>query len=438
MMGTSGLRLRPRRTARVPGEHPSGKRPSKYDGILQGIGSGVALGWAVDRADPEARVPVALVVDGELVAEGMADVARPDLADRNLGDGAHGFLIPLPERLRAPGRRSILVLAGSERAPIPTAPSFWQKPAADGTWGGVVFEAAGASTGLVPPPPACPRFRAIAETDGWLFLEESLARPNEAELESAVATLASNAQRCAQLGIAYIPALVPRKRAVVRDPRAGAHGDLGHELRARLRDVDGVELLDLLEVLRDAARRGAPYHRTDADWNARGAFFVARALLKEAHKHEVALRPPPLADLRLRRIPAYRGTLADVPKVRPIAGEPIPREIEAEQGVAVDSSELHALRMPVERHLAEAGSAHLRVYAAPARDDRARLALIGDAAALALVPWLAERASRTTFFWSRGLPLDQLELELPPVVLHLMREADLLSGALAARSAVRR
>ena len=217
---------------------------------------------------------------------------------------------------------------------------------------------------------------------------------------------------------------------------SGAPGDERSwvaSLSGRLRDLDHVELLDLLPVLSDGARYGSAYHRTDADWNDRGAFFAARALLKEAHKHVPALHPPALADLHLRQVPAYRGTLAEAPKVQLLAGELVPcqLEVEAEHGVVIDSSELHALRMPVERHLAEAGSTHLRVYAAPEQDDHARLALIGDEAALALVPWLAERASRTTFFWTRGLPLDQLELELPPIVLHLIREADLLGGSLA-------
>jgi hypothetical protein len=440
MKGAGALRLRPRRAPRAAGEPAAVGRPSKYDGILQGIGSGAALGWAVDRAHPDTRVTVAVVVDDELVAEGVADVARPDLADRNLGDGAHGFLIGLPGHLQAPGRRNIVVLAGPERAPIPVAPSFWQKPAADGAWSDVVFEAGGSLSGLVPPPPRRSRPRAMVGADGWLFLEEeSRAQTGEAELEGAVAALADNARRCAELGIAYVPALVPCKRDVVHDTPSGARARPWGTLRAKLRDVDGVELLDLLAVLRDATRHGALYHRTDADWNDRGAFFVARALLKEAHKHETALRPLAIADLCLLQVAAYRGTLADAPRAQAPADWPAPvSEVVSERGVTLDASKLRALRMPVERHLAEAGDAHLRVYAAPAQDGRARLALVGDAAALALVPWLAERASRTTFFWSSRLPLDQLELELPPVVLHLVREADLLSGAFAEHSAVGR
>jgi hypothetical protein len=404
-----------------------GQPVSSYEGILQGIGDGGALGWAADRSDPQARVTVAVAIDGEVVAEGKADIARPDLADMGLGDGAHGFLIRLPKRLQAPARRSIHVLAGPERIPLPVAPSFWQKPAADGTWSDVVFVAGSASSTPVAPPPERLQGRAIVEADGWLFLEEEedCVQPSEAEFEGTIARLADNARKCAELGIAYIPALIPRKREVL----GGARGDLPRRLRARLRDVDEVELLDLLRVLRDARPRGALYHRTDADWNDRGAFFVARALLKEAHKHERALRGPGLSDLHLRSLPEYRGTLADAARLERTADglEPSAREVESEVGVVVDVSRLAALRMPVERHLAQTDSMHVRVYARAEHDEQARLAMVGDAAALSLMPWLAECTSRSSFFWADVLPLVQLELELPPVVFHLLRERDLFT-----------
>jgi hypothetical protein len=404
-------------------------QPPRYEGMLQGIGNGVAIGWVADRSDLEARIDVAVVVDGEIVAEGVADAARPDLVSLELGDGAHGFMVALPERLQTPARHRILVLAGPERAPIRAAPSFWHKPSLDGTWSDVVFEPGGTLSAGVPDPPERRRRALVAQ--GWLCdADEMLARGpvGETRLAQIAGTLANAADACAALGIGYVPALIPRKRDVLAGPPADERGWVA-ALNARLRDLDHVELLDLLGVLRDAARYGSAYHRTDADWNDRGAFFVARALLKEAHKRVPALHPPALTDLRLRQVPGYLGTLADAPKVQLLAGEPVPceSEVDAEHGVAIDPSCLQALRMPVERHLAEAGSVHLRVYAAPEQDDSARLALVGDSAALALLPWLAERTSRTTFFWTDSLPLHQLELELPPVVLHLIREADLLA-----------
>lgn len=423
-----GLRLTAgeRTSGRASKQSPS-ERPPAYEGILQGVGNGVALGWAANRSQPQARVPVALVVDGEIVAEGVANVPRPDLADMDLGDGAHGFLIELPDRLQTPARRRILALAGPEQAPLTPAPSFWHKPTAEGAWSDVVFEAGGALSAKVPDPPAPMRHRRAICEGGWLFLEgEGRALLNEGDLTGTVAALAHNARECAELGIAYIPALIPRKREVVGGTRTGGRAELA-ALRARLREVDDVELLNLLGVLRDAGLGASPYHRTDADWNDRGAFFVARALLKEAHKRVPALRPAPTSALHVRPVPGYRGTLADAPKLRREGEELVECELEvpAEEGIALDPSRLRALRMPVEQSLAQAGETHLRVYATPERDEEARVAVVGDAAALSLIPWLAEQTSRTTFFWTQELPLAQLELELPRVVLHLLRESDL-------------
>jgi hypothetical protein len=436
-----------------------------YEGTLQGIGNGVAIGWVVDRSDIDSRVQVALVADGEVVAEGLADVARPDLAERVTGgDGNHGFQLKLPPALRTPARRRVVVLAGPERVPLQTAASFWHRPSADGAWSDVVFEPGGELSAAVPAPPAPAEERTAVQAGSWLFdLAEEWpdeAAPDEQELERISARLRANAQRCRKLGIVYIPALVPRKRDVVADGADRNPDGRVAQLIGLLRDTDEVELVDLLPVLRDAARHGSLYHRTDTVWNDRGGFFVARALLKEAHKHVAALAPPPFADLHLRTIPGYRGDLAEVNRVvavsngrepsrngsRP-AGEVGVATAEtgvatiktgvataetgvatAETGVAIDPSQLKALRMPVEQHLAELAPIHLRVYGTPEREEDARLAVLGEETALSLVPWLAERASRTTFFWTEELPLLQLELELPRVVLHVMREADLLGS----------
>jgi hypothetical protein len=278
-------------------------------------------------------------------------------------------------------------------------------------------------------PPVAPAHGAAVLDGGWLFrLEEERRRtvPTEEELDLIVADLSSAAHACGELGIVYIPALIPAKREAVNGAQTG--GRKGRfALRAKLRKEDDVELLDLLGVLRDAARGGSPYHRSDADWNGRGAFFVARALLKEARKRVPALCPPALADLHVRVVPEYRGTLADAPKLRAEGEGFVECEaaVQAEPGIELDPSRVQALRMPVEQHLADGGDAPMRVYATPEHEVQVGIAVIGDAAALSLVPWVARCASRTTFFQTRCLPLAQLELERPCVVLHLLRERDL-------------
>jgi hypothetical protein len=406
---------------------------SACDGRLQGIAGGAVIGWAWNPEAPLQRLEIAVVVDGEIVVEGSAEIERKDLAELGIGDGAHGFMVRLPQTLQTPARHRVLVLAGPARVPLTPSASFWQEPAPDGSWSDVVFEPGGELSAKVASPPESAESRAVVAA-GWLLnLEEEgyRAPPGEPELQRLVALLSANASKCEALGIAYVPALIPRKREVVTSTSAQERQWVT-KLRSGLRDEDSVELLDLLEVLReDGARHGGAYHRTDSDWNDRGAFYAARALLKEAHKRVAWLRPPTLADVHLRTIPGYRGDLADASKLEwtDAGWQPCEPVVEAELAVAIDPSRLRALRMPVEAHLAEAAPVHLRIYASAGGDEEARLAVVGDAAALALVPWLAEQTSRTTFFWTHELPLLQLELELPRVVLHLLRETDLIDAA---------
>jgi hypothetical protein len=65
------------------------------------------------------------------------------------------------------------------------------------------------------------------------------------------------------------------------------------------------------------------------------------------------------------------------------------------------------------------------------RGPRPGITLVGDDWGLPLLPWLAECASRTTFFWTDSPPLEPIELEMPGVVIHLVRDTRL--PALAAR-----
>ena len=274
--------------------------------------------------------------------------------------------------------------------------------------------------------------------DGWLYdareFEHSRA-PSELELDAIAATLAATSTACAAVRSAYVPVLVPAKRHLVG---AGAASDRRwlRALRARLRDFDEVELYDLLAALRDGARHGPLYHRTDADWNDRGAFLAARAMLKEVHKRLPALAPPSLSELHLRALRHHRGSLAEAALLQRVEEELVPcqAQVQAEEGVVIDAHTLHALRMPLEPHLLDAGAGHVRVYVNPSRqtgptpggDPSTRLAVVGAAATLAVVRWLAECASRTTFFSFQALPLALIERERAPLVFHMIGEHELL------------
>lgn len=416
-------------------------RPQRqsYDGRLQGIANGVAIGWAWDTRDPERRLEVAIEAEGEVVAEGVADLPREELVKERIGDGSHGFEIPLPDALAELPYARIVALGGPERQLLTKSASFWQNAKPDSPWEAVKFisgregdPAADAEVPVeVPPIPQPASRRAIVGREGWLFDAAELGpveEPEPAELERVAGVLSAAASACAELGIAYVVACLPEK---VQAVAAGAPFRSPGErpwltgVRARLRDRDDCDLLDLLPVLEDARRHGPTFHRSDPDWNDRGAFFVARALVKEAAKYDPTLSPLALPMLDLRQVTDYRGELADAPRAAVEDNEEAPAEdgFGGEEAVAIDPAGLRAERQPVERHLVGAG-VHVRLWSIEGR-TAPRLTVVGGAACLPLLPWLAESAGRTTFFWSALPPMEPVELELPSVVLHLIRYRDL-------------
>lgn len=70
---------------------------ARYQGRLEGIRDGSAHGWVVDRRHPQNRVVVTLRSDEGWRTNNSADHYRADLYRAGLGDGHHGFSVPLPE-----------------------------------------------------------------------------------------------------------------------------------------------------------------------------------------------------------------------------------------------------------------------------------------------------------------------------------------------------
>lgn len=397
-----------------------------YDGILQAVGNGRVVGWVRDPSSPERRVEVTVAVDGEPVITGVAEQPRDDLIEQGLGDGAYGFELVLPERLGGPGRHTIVALAGSEQAVIKPSASFWSEGRPGSLWGETSFVPRDSKPVELPPTPVAPPAEVVEGPDGWLFEAAELAplpAPRPAELDRLRDCFRATHAAFAEIRIPYVLVRVPAKHLAI-GPAGSLYGESAERLWVEplidlLRDEDGVEMLDLLPVLRACARHGSSFNRTDPHWNARGAFFVGRALLKEAHKRAPALAPPPLSQLHLRDVLGYRGPLA-----QPIGrgSETVPHA--AEESVAPEEHRLQALRMPVEDHLVGDHQTHVRLYAREGSRGPG-LALVGDGCCEPLLPWLAECATRTTFFWADSPPMEPIELEMPAVVMHLVRDGAL-------------
>ncbi len=70
--------------------------PAQLHGSLDNVKDGVCYGWAACRGR-EGAVEVEILLDGQVVARGMADGFREDLRAAGVGTGHHAFTIPLSD-----------------------------------------------------------------------------------------------------------------------------------------------------------------------------------------------------------------------------------------------------------------------------------------------------------------------------------------------------
>lgn len=84
--------------------HPSAKAANEdtppkadfYEGFLDGVKDGRLYGWAWNKSAPDERVILKICLAGEFTRAGKADIYQSGLNEAGIGDGAHGFSVPLP------------------------------------------------------------------------------------------------------------------------------------------------------------------------------------------------------------------------------------------------------------------------------------------------------------------------------------------------------
>lgn len=130
---------------------------------------------------------------------------------------------------------------------------------------------------------------------GWLFLGEELQfSPESAALAARRLALVDETNRALKAkGILLVVALVPDKSRVYSQYVAAS--DVPSQHAARYADAlrtlrsQGVETVDLLAPLANAAREDQAYYRTDTHWNQRGAKIAAESIAASVHAHGIAL-----------------------------------------------------------------------------------------------------------------------------------------------------
>jgi glycosyltransferase involved in cell wall biosynthesis len=91
-------------------------------GRLDNVDRERIAGWAQDSLDPERRVGLVLLINGEIVGRVLANDHRPDLEAAAMGSGRHGFWIRIPGGLSPAKSYLIGVLREVDGAVLPGAP----------------------------------------------------------------------------------------------------------------------------------------------------------------------------------------------------------------------------------------------------------------------------------------------------------------------------
>lgn len=90
-------------------------------GFVEVVAADRVLGWAWDPSRPGDRLRVELRLGETVLAEGVADGAREDLASSGIGDGRHAFSLAVPAAHRDRGAEFAVVAHGADGAATLTA-----------------------------------------------------------------------------------------------------------------------------------------------------------------------------------------------------------------------------------------------------------------------------------------------------------------------------
>lgn len=94
---------------------PNQQANTNFEGNVEAANCESVVGWVWDRTQPNAPLPVDIYDGQTKLATLTAGAPRQDLVKAGIGNGAHGFLYPIPPNLRDGKPHSIWVgVAGTD------------------------------------------------------------------------------------------------------------------------------------------------------------------------------------------------------------------------------------------------------------------------------------------------------------------------------------
>jgi hypothetical protein len=403
----------------------------RVSGYIDGVIGDALHGWAWDEDAPDRRLVLRAQVDGEVLARGRAAEPRSDLVRHGIGDGYHGFRIPLTRPL-GPGEHRIAVVDVDSGSRLPLSTN-WIAWATEGVPLPGVALVEDPEVDLTAEPAASPV--GLAGVADWVFpgvpaevteLCGAHAVPH-AVIDAYVEAVEGLYALGDELRFTPVVAVLPDKLHVYPEHLPGGldvepANRIAARLVARLRDSQVAEVLDLLPVMADARAHGRVFTRTGAQPTWTGAFYAARAIAKALAVRGVAVTPMPWNALDLGIYEPVPDSLAKAPLAGRRPGEPVRRDLEPVLAPGM------GLTARPGRDIAPG----LRVLERAAGLETPRLLVAGEPLTGRIGRLLAEHASTTLLLDTDRLDEDVIQSERPGVVVQILTD-----GGLLRRSGVR-
>jgi hypothetical protein len=258
--------------------------------------------------------------------------------------------------------------------------------------------------------------------DGWLYytLESALddylrAIPlTEEAIEAMVRIQVERRDWLARRGAAYLVVFAPNKESVYPEFMPRGLRPLGpvsrlDQLVPRLRRA-GIAVADLREPLAAAKAERLAYQKTDTHWNGWGALGGAAAIVEAVRQWRPQVPELSTGDYAVVEEDRLGGDLAAMLLLPDIWRE---RDM-------VPQKRSPTLARPAPDGAYPDPANHpdrARAAMATDRPDWPRIVLFHDSFARSLIPFLAERFSRSVFLWSHAFAPAIIEAERPDVVV---------------------
>ena len=262
----------------------------------------------------------------------------------------------------------------------------------------------------------------VVGRDGWLFysLEAALddflnAIPlTESEIAAMVRIQVERRDWLARRGAAYLVVFAPNKASIYPEHMPAGLRPLSpvsrlDQLVPRLRQA-GIAVVDLRGTLTAAKAARRAFLKTDTHWNGWGALNGAAAIVTAVRKDRPQVPELSAGEYSVTERDQPGGDLAEMLLLPDIWRE---RDMVAEKRGALLA------------HVAPDGAypdpadhpERIRTARETAHNDWPRAVFFHDSFAKAMIPFLAERFSRSVFLWSHAFAPAIIEAEKPDVVV---------------------